>query len=90
VTTLTTHQAIKTVVRWTGTSERTAKNWLSGVRGPNGPNLVALARQSDEVLQALLLLAGRRHALVAAKIVDARTRLLELLDLLSSLTVDQR
>jgi len=29
-----THQAIKTVMRWTGASERTAKYWLSGERGP--------------------------------------------------------
>jgi hypothetical protein len=28
------HSAIKTVANWTGTSERTAKNWLSGRRGP--------------------------------------------------------
>ena len=31
-----THQAIKTVMRWTGASERTAKYWLSGERGPSG------------------------------------------------------
>ena len=28
------HQAIKTVMRWTGANERTVKNWFAGVMGP--------------------------------------------------------
>ena len=39
-----THQAIKTVMRWTGASERTAKYWLSGERGPSGEHLIRLAQ----------------------------------------------
>jgi hypothetical protein len=31
-----THQPIKTVMRWTRASERTAKYWLSGEREPSG------------------------------------------------------
>ena len=30
-----THHAIKIAMRWTGAGERSAKNWLSGTRGPN-------------------------------------------------------
>ena len=44
-----THQAIKTAMRWTGASERTAKYWLSGERGPSGEHLILLAQHSDAV-----------------------------------------
>ncbi len=53
------HQAIKRLMRWTGASERTAKNWLSGKRGPSGQHLIALLGQSDALLDRVLVLAGR-------------------------------
>ena len=53
-----THQAIKTVMRWTGASERTAKYWLSGERGPSGEHLIRLAQHSDAVLITTLAMAG--------------------------------
>jgi hypothetical protein len=56
------HRAIKTIVRWTGASERTAKNWLAGTSGPSGEHLIALTRNSDEVFDAILILAGRNPA----------------------------
>ncbi len=54
-----THQAIKTVMRWTGVSERTAKYWLSGDRGPSGEHLIRLAQHSDAVLITFLSMAER-------------------------------
>ena len=54
-----THQAIKTVMRWTGASERTAKYWLSGERGPSGEHLIRLAQHSDAVLITILAMAER-------------------------------
>lgn len=54
-----THQAIKTVMRWTGASERTAKYWLSGERGPSGEHLILLAMHSDAVLLVILSMADR-------------------------------
>ena len=54
-----THQAIKTVMRWTGASERTAKYWLSGERGPSGEHLIRLAQHSDAVLITILIMAER-------------------------------
>lgn len=54
-----THQAIKTAMRWTGASERTAKYWLSGERGPSGAHLILLAQHSDAVLMTILTLAKR-------------------------------
>ena len=54
-----THQAIKTVMRWTGASERTAKYWSSGERGPSGEHLIRLAQHSDAVLITILTMAER-------------------------------
>lgn len=53
------HRAIKIVMRWTRVSERTAKNWLAGSHGPAGEHPVELMRNSNEVLAAVLSLAGR-------------------------------
>jgi hypothetical protein len=57
-----THRAAKTIMRWTDASERSAKNWLSGSRGPSGWHLILLIRQSDAVALTVLNLAGRDGA----------------------------
>ena len=72
-----TRPAVKTVMSWTGASERTVKNWLVGTHGPNGDHFVALVCHSDEVLKALLMMAGRDSVLVAVKVADVRRKLLE-------------
>lgn len=69
------HRATKTLMRWTGASERTAKNWLSGSCGPSGDNLVQLARESDCVLATILGLAGREHHMVGANLVTIKASL---------------
>jgi hypothetical protein len=85
----TTHQAIKTIMRWTGAGERTAKNWLIGTSGPNGDHLVELIRHSDEVLEILLQLAGRKQISVATKVADVRNKLAEMLRQIDEL-IDRR
>jgi len=70
------HQAVKRLMRWTGASERTVKNWLSGLRGPSGPHLIAIIAKSDETLRTILLQAGRHPALLANQILNARTQLI--------------
>jgi hypothetical protein len=72
-----THQAVKTVMRWTGASERTVKNWLDGSHGPSGDHFVVLVRHSDEVLKALLTIAGRGSALVLVNVIDIHEKLVE-------------
>lgn len=67
-----THQAAKTLMRWTGASERTVKNWLAGASGPSGQHLVALIHHSDAVLEVLLLLAGRQQIAATKKLVQLR------------------
>lgn len=54
-----THQAIKTVMRWTGAGERTVKNWFNAEKGPSGAYLLRLIHESDGVLLAVLRASGR-------------------------------
>ncbi|MEM6933535.1 MAG: hypothetical protein AAF526_08085 [Pseudomonadota bacterium] len=79
------HRAIKIVMRWTGVSERTAKNWLAGSHGPAGEHLVELMRNSNEVLAVVLSLAGRSELKVRAGLCETRETLLQLLDVLDGL-----
>jgi hypothetical protein len=51
--------AAKSIMRWTGASNRTARNWLNGAASPSGYHLVCLARESNAVLAAMLSLSGR-------------------------------
>lgn len=76
----TTHQAIKTVMRWTGASERTVKHWFAGTHGPSGHHLVAIARHSDEVLMCFLVAADRPHLSVGVHWVGIRSMLLEIIE----------
>lgn len=70
-----THQATKTLMRWTNASERTVKNWLSGVSGPRGEHLVALVRHSDAAMAAFLLMADRQHVVTTIELPLLRQRL---------------
>jgi hypothetical protein len=76
-----THQAIKTVMRWTGVSERTAKYWLSGERGPSGEHLIRLAQHSDAVLITMLIMAERLPEQRRHRCTDCPARELVLQDL---------
>ena len=73
------HQAVKSVMRWTGANERTVKNWLAGRRGPRGEHLLALIRHSNVVLEIVLQLAGREQIIAAKVLLDARNALAEML-----------
>ncbi len=79
------HRAIKFVMRWTGVSERTAKNWLAGSHGPAGEHLVELMRNSNEVLAAVLVLAGRGELKIGAGLHETRETLLQVLNVLDGL-----
>lgn len=49
-----THRTVKTIMCWTGASERSVKNWLSGESGPSGYFLMRLCLKSVAV-RALIL-----------------------------------
>jgi hypothetical protein len=74
-----THQAIKTIMKWTGANERTVKNWLAGRYGPNGGHLIDLFRNSDEVLDTFLRLAGREEVIAAQELITVREALAQAL-----------
>lgn len=73
-------RAAKTTIKWTGVSERTAKNWILGYCGPSGENLIELMRHSDVVLAVVLELAGRRDALASDRIERVRQELASILN----------
>ena len=73
---------------YTGAGERTVKNWFEGKNGPNGKNLVELVRHSDEVLEAFLLMTGRKDILAGKLLVDARETLVEMLEIIDQLQTD--
>lgn len=75
------HRATKTVMRWTGANERTVKNWITGTRGPSGGYLVALIRNSDEVMESILHMANRPQAVAIARIPDVVRLMSEVLEL---------
>jgi hypothetical protein len=69
------HQAIKTLMRWTGSNERTAKNWLSGANRPSGEHLLEIIRNSDLVFECVLQLVDRRSVFSHRNLEELRERL---------------
>jgi hypothetical protein len=60
--------AAKSIMRWTGASNRTGRNCLNGAASPSGYHLVRLARESNAVLAAMLSLSGRSELALSADI----------------------
>ena len=79
------HRAIKTVMKWTGVSERTSKNWIVGAHGPSGEHLIELLRNSDEVVATVLSLSARTELQIAAGLYEARETLLQALGTVDAL-----
>jgi len=77
------HRAVKTLMKWTGASDRTTKNWLSGAAGPNGEHLVQLMGFSDEVFETVLARSNRRKSLPSDRVAGARLLLADALTLLN-------
>lgn len=84
----TTHQAVKSAMRWTGASERTVKYWFAGSRGPSGQHLIALAGCSDVILELFLQQAGRQHHAGARRLIDAHEKLKRVVELIQSIIDD--
>jgi hypothetical protein len=78
-------RAAKDAARWTGASERTAKNWISATYGPTGENLIELMRHSDTVLDVVLVLAGRDEERLARRLSLARGEVAEVLSSLDAI-----
>ena len=78
--------AAKTLMRWTGAGERTAKAWLAGISGPSGDHLISLLRHSGAVFSAVLHLSGRSARRGRDDLALARRHLLDALDALDKAT----
>jgi len=78
-------RAAKDTARWTGASERTAKNWISATYGPTGENLIELMRHSDTVLDVVLVLSGRDEERLARRLSLARGEVAEVLSSLDAI-----
>jgi hypothetical protein len=74
------------LVRWTGTNERTVKNWIAGKNGPSGEHLVALVRHSDVVFKTVLFLAARKRAVMAEELGHTKEALAQIVELAKALT----
>ncbi|MEM6759244.1 MAG: hypothetical protein AAF601_07165 [Pseudomonadota bacterium] len=72
-------------MRWTGVSERTARNWISGTHAPTGEYLIELMRNSDAGFLAVLSLAGRSEAHLFASLDLVRTELETILKAIGTL-----
>ena len=79
-------EGIKIVAGWTGANEKTVKNWFSGRYGPRGEHLAVLVQQSDEVLSAFLIMAGRQDLMAVVKLAAAEKAIMDLLAAVRSIT----
>ncbi|WP_122418713.1 MULTISPECIES: hypothetical protein [Pseudomonas] len=75
-----THQAVKTLMRWTNANERTAKNWLRGTSGPRGEHLARLIQHSDAVLASFLEMSQRNSVVMFATLPSLRLDLIRAVD----------
>lgn len=85
-----THQAHKTLMRWTGANERTVKNWLAGVNGPSGEHLLQLIRNSDAVFECVLQLSDRKPVLLDRRLSEVRSALSGTVELISEILREER
>lgn len=84
-----THKAVKIIRKWTGAGERTVKNWLAGISGPSGQHLVDLIRNSDDVLQVLLIMAGRNQTVAVQHLGDVRNQLMQTVEKIDRLMAEE-
>lgn len=73
----TPRKGIQQITKWTGVSDRTAKNWWEAKNAPRGAHLVILARESDAVMKDLILLAERPEMSLGASLHALRRLLSE-------------
>lgn len=64
--------SVKTVMRWTGASERTVKGWFAGSFGPSARHLVLLIASSDAAFASLLALCGRSPVVQGQQLREVR------------------
>ena len=79
-----THQAVKTLMRWTNANERTAKNWLKGTCGPRGEHLARLVQLSDAALATFLDMSRRSSSIIRTTLPSLRNDLMRAVSAIDS------
>jgi hypothetical protein len=82
-------RATKTLMRWTGANERTARNWLGGTCGPSGKHLLMLFKESDAVLQTVMQISDRRTDLATVRLAAVAKALLDELSVIHAMLTDR-
>lgn len=69
------HRAAKTVMKWTGVSDHTARAWLHGRTSPSGAHLLMLAANCTSVMATVLQLTGHDGIAVSFDLEKMETKL---------------
>jgi hypothetical protein len=69
------HSAVKVVAGAVGANERAVRNWFEAKNGPSGEHLLRLISHSDEMLDSVLTMAGKREITAGVQIAIARAAL---------------
>lgn len=78
-------RATKTVMRWTGVSDTTARSWLNGRTSPSGLHLLELAAHSEPVMIFFLEATGHGDLEIGLRLQEIEHDLEETLDRVRSI-----
>jgi hypothetical protein len=87
------HSAVKVVAGAVGANERAVRNWFEAKNGPSGEHLLRLISHSDEMLDSVLTMAGKKEITAGVQIAIARAALERALAEVAKLeagTIDRR
>ena len=65
------HSAVKVVAGAVGANERAVRNWFEAKNGPSGEHLLRLISHSDEMLDSVLTMAGKKEITAGVQIADS-------------------
>jgi len=68
-------RAAKTIIAWTGVSDRTARAWLNGRTSPSSLHLLAMAAHCQPVMATVLRLTGHEHVAIGINLQAVETGL---------------
>lgn len=82
-----TRRATKTVMRWTGVSDNTARSWLNGKASPSGLHLLELAAHSEPVMVFFLEVTGHGDLEIGLRLQEIEDVLEDALDRVRSISL---
>ena len=78
-------RATKTIMRWTGVSDNTARSWLNGRASPNGLHLLQLAAHSEAVMLFALNVTGYDSLEIGLRLESIESGLKDALNLVRAM-----